>query len=104
MIKNSVNRYIPKGFIPFQGSKTLLDKPITLVDEVLSNNQDKQVLSLSDLFDILKIHDGMTLSFHHHLRNGDAVFNMVLDEIKRRDLKDMVLAPSSIFPNNDRKW
>ena len=102
MMKNSLNRYLPEGFIPFQGSKALLDKKITLVDEVLTGNQNKLVASLSELFDILKIHDGMTLSFHHHLRNGDAVFNMVLDEIRRRGLKDMILAPSSIFPNNDR--
>lgn len=102
MIKNSLNRLIPDGFVPFQGSKTLLDKKITLVDEIISNNTNKKVSSLPELFDILNICDGMTLSFHHHLRNGDAVFNMVLDEIKKRDLKDMVLAPSSIFPNNDR--
>lgn len=102
MIKNSLQRQIPDGFIPFQGSKALLDKSITLVPEIISENKHKEVKSLSELFDLLQIHDGMTLSFHHHLRNGDAVFNMVLDEIKKRNLKDMVLAPSSIFPNNDR--
>ena len=26
------------------------------------------------------LRDGMTISFHHHLRNGDYVLNMVLDE------------------------
>lgn len=56
--------------------------------------------SISDLFDKLKITDGMTLSFHHHLRNGDYVLNMVAEEIKRRNLKNIHLYPSSIFPNN----
>lgn len=56
--------------------------------------------SISDLFDKLKITDGMTLSFHHHLRNGDYVLNMVAEEIKRRNLKNIHLCPSSIFPNN----
>ena len=26
------------------------------------------------------LRDGMTISFHHHLRNGDYVLNMVLQE------------------------
>lgn len=56
--------------------------------------------SISNLFDKLKITDGMTLSFHHHLRNGDYVLNMVAEEIKRRNLKNIHLCPSSIFPNN----
>lgn len=102
MIKNSLNREIPDGYLPFQGSKFLLDKKVNVVSEVISNNDKKMVSSLSEIFDILKIKDGMTLSFHHHLRNGDFVMNMVLDEIKRRNLKDMVLAPSSIFPVHDR--
>jgi citrate lyase subunit alpha/citrate CoA-transferase len=40
--------------------------------------------------------DGMTISFHHHFRNGDYVVNMVLDTIARMGIKDLVLAPSSL--------
>ena len=63
-----------------------------------SNNTNKQLRSITDAFDKLQIKDGMTLSFHHHLRDGDFVLNMVLDEIKKRNLKHITLAPSSIFP------
>ena len=56
--------------------------------------------SYEELFDRLEIKDGMTLSFHHHLRNGDYVLNAVCEEIKARGLKGMRLAPSSVFPNN----
>lgn len=42
--------------------------------------------------------DGATVSFHHHLRNGDHVLNMVLGEIARMGLKDIKVAPSSLFP------
>ncbi len=56
--------------------------------------------SISDLFDKLNIKDGMTLSFHHHLRNGDYVLNMVAEEIKKRNIKNIHFCPSSIFPNN----
>lgn len=44
------------------------------------------------------LRDGATLSFHHHLRNGDAVLNMVLDAAARRGLRDLNVAASSIFP------
>ncbi len=40
--------------------------------------------------------DGMTISFHHHFRNGDFVVNMVMDTIARMGIKDLVLAPSSL--------
>jgi citrate lyase subunit alpha/citrate CoA-transferase len=45
--------------------------------------------------------DGCTVSFHHHYRNGDKVMNMVLGEIERLGLRDIRLAASSIFPNNE---
>jgi citrate lyase subunit alpha/citrate CoA-transferase len=72
-----------------------------LVPEVLAHHPAKMLVDVSEVFDAIPIHDGMTLSFHHHLRNGDHVFNMVLQEIKRQHLKNMTLAPSAIFPNND---
>lgn len=59
---------------------------------------NKTIDSIREIFDTIPIKDGMTLSFHHHLREGDLVINMVLAEIKRRGLRDMTLAPSSLFP------
>lgn len=44
------------------------------------------------------LRDGMCLSFHHHLRNGDAVLNAVMAAVARAGLGDMALAPSSVFP------
>ncbi|MCG4281808.1 citrate lyase subunit alpha, partial [Lacticaseibacillus saniviri] len=40
--------------------------------------------------------DGMTISFHHHFREGDYVMNMVLDEIAKMGIKNISIAPSSI--------
>ncbi len=45
-----------------------------------------------------ELSDGATVSFHHHLRNGDAVLNMVLDRLAARGLKDLHVAATSIFP------
>ena len=41
--------------------------------------------------------DGMTISFHHHLRNGDYVLNMVLDTVAALGIKDLTVNASSIF-------
>ncbi len=42
--------------------------------------------------------DNMTLSFHHHLRNGDFVANMVVDAAAAMGVKGLTLALSSVFP------
>nr|WP_263618621.1 citrate lyase subunit alpha [Seohaeicola saemankumensis] len=42
--------------------------------------------------------DGATLSFHHHLRNGDTVMQQVLGACRQLGLRDLHIAPSSLFP------
>ena len=42
------------------------------------------------------IKDGMTISFHHHFREGDYVLNQVMDEIAKLNIKNLVLFPSSL--------
>ncbi len=54
--------------------------------------------TLSEVLDEIKPHDGMTISFHHHLRNGDFVLDMVMKELKKRGIKDLTVMASSIFP------
>ena len=41
--------------------------------------------------------DGMTISFHHHMRNGDYVLNMVLEEAAAMGIRDLTINASSIF-------
>jgi len=50
------------------------------------------------LLDELALCDGMVISFHHHLRNGDYVLNLVMKEIAKRNIKDITIFASSIFP------
>jgi citrate lyase subunit alpha/citrate CoA-transferase len=59
---------------------------------------DKRLPDLAAAFDACGLGDGAVLSFHHHLRNGDAVLNLVLAEAARRGLRGLTIAPSSIFP------
>lgn len=94
MIVNVLGRQIPDGFVPY-GTKI---KQKERIPKNLSRNEQKLCETIQSVFDLIPIKDGMTLSFHHHLRNGDAVLNMVVEEIKKRGLKDISLAPSAIFP------
>ena len=40
---------------------------------------------------------GMTVSFHHHLRNGDYVLNLVLAEAARQGIRDLTVQATSLF-------
>lgn len=57
----------------------------------------KLVNSIREAIKASGLEDGMTISFHHHLRNGDFVLNMVLQEIADMDFKDLKVNASSIF-------
>lgn len=100
-MQNSLGRSVPSGMRSFSGSSTFVSKTIKKqMAEIKSTVKDKFISSISEAFDQCEIKDGMTLSFHHHLRSGDYVLNMVCEEIKKRDLKNITLAPSAIFPTN----
>ena len=57
----------------------------------------KLVKSLQEAVKLADLKDGMTVSFHHHLRNGDFVLNMVMEEIAKQGLKDLNVNASSLF-------
>ncbi len=40
---------------------------------------------------------GMTVSFHHHLRNGDFVVNAVIDACAEMGIRDLTLFPTALF-------
>lgn len=59
--------------------------------------QSKKVLpSLEEAIRRSGLKDGMTISFHHHFRNGDYVVNMVVDQIAKMGIKNLTLAASSL--------
>ena len=64
----------------------------------MNKKKDKVFTSINELLDALNIEDGMTISFHHHLRNGDHVLNLVMTSIAARNVKNLHLAASGIFP------
>lgn len=65
---------------------------------------DKACKIRSDIDELIKevgLKDGDFISFHHHLRNGDKVLVMVMEAIKRANIKDLTLVASSIFPTHE---
>lgn len=62
---------------------------------------EKFVANIDQLIEAVGLKDGMTISFHHHFRNGDYVLNMVVAAIARRNIKGITLAPSSLNDVNE---
>ena len=57
----------------------------------------KVVGSLREAISAAGLRDGMTVSFHHHLRSGDYVINMVMNEIAAMGIKNLTVNASSLF-------
>ncbi len=57
----------------------------------------KLVSSLREAIAASGLRDGMTVSFHHHLRSGDYVINMVMNEIAAMGIKNLTVNASSLF-------
>ncbi len=105
-MKNVLGRELP-GFIegygeviPFEGvfEKAGEKKKATVNIKSVTPMDEKLVNSIEEVLDKVNIKDGMTISFHHHLRNGDYVLNTVVEAIAKRGVKDLRVAASSIFP------
>lgn len=101
-MKNILGREIPE-IIPGYGKTVpygFIEKKGYKIREVVreKNDENKVLESIREALIKCEIKDGMTISFHHHLRNGDYVLNMVLEEIASLGIKDIKVAASSIFP------
>lgn len=81
---------IPSGRLT--GPKIPFDKP----------RSEKVLKSLEQAIEATGLRDGMTISFHHHFRNGDHVLNMVIEAIARQGIRNITLAPSSLSDVNDK--
>lgn len=105
-MKNAIGRDIPK-YIENYGKVKLFSGAFTNMNEatkkhikinIIKPNENKILSSVKDAILLCDLKDGMTISFHHHLRNGDKVINLVLEEISKLNIKDIKVAVSSIFP------
>ncbi|MDY0179438.1 MAG: citrate lyase subunit alpha, partial [Synergistaceae bacterium] len=58
---------------------------------------DKTLPDIKAAISASGLKSGMTISFHHHLRNGDFVVNAVLDACAEMGIKDLVIFPTALF-------
>jgi citrate lyase subunit alpha/citrate CoA-transferase len=52
--------------------------------------------SLKEAIQKSNLKDGMTISFHHHFREGDFVINTVMEQIAAMGIKNLTIIPSSL--------
>ncbi len=57
----------------------------------------KRVKTLREAIELSGLRDGMTISFHHHLRGGDYTLNMVLEEIAALGIRELTVNASALF-------
>ena len=106
MVKNSLGREIPevfngKNYTPYKDPRSI--KPETLqirrASRMLKRNysgNSKVVGGLREAIIASGLKDGMTISTHHHLRNGDRLLNDLVKEIDALGLRDIKIASSSV--------
>lgn len=59
---------------------------------------DKRVADLKTALMRAGLRDGMTISTHHHFRNGDLVANQIFDAAAELGVRDLRWVPSAAFP------
>ena len=99
---NAADRRVPKELDgrklrPYQGK---LAEPIysTLQKKLrMWRGESKVTSSLEEAVRKSGLKDGMTVSFHHCLRNGDEVINMVVGALAGMGFRDLRLAQTAVF-------
>ncbi|HDP98647.1 MAG TPA: citrate lyase subunit alpha [bacterium] len=108
LVKNALGRMVPtevngKPATPFQGvgkfrpSGHKAAPPISSCADYPEDG-NKVVKDLKTALKKAGISDGMTISTHHHFRNGDLVANQIFDAAAELGVKDLMWFPSASFP------
>ena len=108
---NKVGREIPEEILKqtgkevFQGNyykdNTEFKKQGPITKVVMNHDTSKMVSSIHEALVKCGAHDGMTLGFHHHFRDGDLVVNMVMQEVHNMGIKDVTICASSLGKAHD---
>lgn len=105
MVRNSLGRLVPEIFNnqarrpycdPFSLQPTGQRASRTL--RRVNPGFNKVLASLKDAIIASGLKDGMCISTHHHLRNGDMLLNMVVRVIDSLNIRDITIASTSIHP------
>ena len=107
-VTNAIGRRVPTSVngreqIPYQGVDSHRPTGRKAAPPIRCNsdyptNGDKRVPDLETALQRCGLRDGMTISSHHHLRNGDRVALTALQTAARMGAIDLVWFPSASFP------
>ncbi len=107
-IRNAAGRMVPAEVngtpvIPFYGVGKYKPDGRKHAPKIPSNidypsDGNKQVPSLKEALIKAGLRDGMTISTHHHFRNGDYLANMIFDIAHELGVKNLRWFPSASFP------
>lgn len=110
-MRNAVGREIPDEILALTGKEVFqgnnykdgveFHKQGPIVKPVMDHNTSKLVGSIREALEKCGAHDGMTLGFHHHFRDGDLVVNMVMKEVHDMGFKDITICASSLGKAHD---
>lgn len=108
MVENAIGRLVPteingKEAIPFKGVNGHIPTakkaaPPIATCATYPSDGDKRIPSLKEALIYCGLRDGMTISTHHHFRNGDLVANRIFDAAAELGVKDLMWFPSASFP------
>ena len=108
LIKNAADRKVPSivnnvKSVPFKGVGKYSPKGVKVAPPIRSCQDyppsgNKVVSSLEEALKKCGFKKGMTISNHHHFRNGDLVMNQVFDTASKMGIKDLRWFPSASFP------
>ena len=101
---NSVGREIPehigdRKLIPYMGPFAKEPESTIIVKKKQTKimpGESKMKYSIIDAIKASGLKDGMTISFHHHFREGDKVIGLVLTAIRELGIKNLRFAPSAV--------
>lgn len=105
MARNSLGREIPERWhgrplVPYRDPYSLrpdVDRATRPLKRV-NPGDSKLVPTLQEALERAGVRDGITISTHHHLRNGDEVLNQVVQILGRLGVRDVTIASSSLHP------
>ena len=105
-MKNAAGREIPEivaGRVikPYQSPWECIPARQQSGKRIDVSSSEKLQKSIEDAVEACGLKDGMTISFHHHLRNGDAVMKLVVDAIARKGIRGLRLSASSLSEVQD---
>jgi citrate lyase subunit alpha / citrate CoA-transferase len=101
-MKNSIGREIPEEILQgrevFQGAFAKNGQVVKAAPKIqpIMPGETKLLSSIEEAIIKSGLRDGMTISFHHHFREGDYILNMVMDVIAKLGIKNLTLASSSL--------